>query len=231
MYMAALDHKASAKERSDRGHRVQKAGFRLLVWTGGAAAVAFVLGFISFASSITRDEARGVQDADGIVVLTGGPDRIADAFDLLASGHAKRLLITGVHPTTTNAELAHLHPQSSAYLNCCVDLDRRALNTAGNAMETRRWARANNYHKLIVVTSSWHMPRTIMELERRIPDVELIRHPVVPEHKTGSVWWEDAQTFRVLALEYVKYLAAVAGIRVAPRIAEDFPTASAKAAP
>jgi len=38
--------------------------------------------------------------ADGIVALTGGASRLADAVELLASGRGRRLLISGVAPTT-----------------------------------------------------------------------------------------------------------------------------------
>ena len=40
------------------------------------------------------------RNADGIVVMTGGASRISDAIELLAAGHGKRLLISGVHRTT-----------------------------------------------------------------------------------------------------------------------------------
>ena len=48
--------------------------------------------------------------ADGIVALTGGASRVVDAVELLASGHGRRLLITGVNRTTHSGELARLAP-------------------------------------------------------------------------------------------------------------------------
>ena len=79
------------------------------------------------------------------MVLTGGASRIADAIDLLAAGRGKRLLISGVHRTTTTTEIARINPRYQGLVACCVDLDYSAVNTVGNAIETRRWARARGF--------------------------------------------------------------------------------------
>jgi len=61
----------------------------------------FVGGFLRFATTVSHISPSDDINADAIVVLTGGADRIEGALDLLANGHAKRLLISGVHPKTT----------------------------------------------------------------------------------------------------------------------------------
>ena len=76
------------------------------------------------------------RNADGIVVLTGAASRIPDAIELLAAERGKRLLISGVHRATSAREIARLTPLYSKYFTCCIDLDRSALNTFGNAFET-----------------------------------------------------------------------------------------------
>jgi uncharacterized SAM-binding protein YcdF (DUF218 family) len=155
-------------------------------------------------------------DADGIVVLTGGASRIADAIELLAAGHGKRLLISGVHPTTTANVIARLVPEYGGLLSCCVDLDHSAVNTVGNAQETRRWAKARGFRSLIVVTSSYHMPRTMAELGRQLPDVALVPFPVVTEKMRAEPWWASPPTARLLLTEYLKYLVAQVRIRLEP---------------
>lgn len=157
---------------------------------------------------------------DGIVALTGGAERLSDALRLLASGRGKRLLISGVHPETSERELARAQPDYAAFARCCVDLGRRALNTAGNAVETRRWANSHGFRSLIVVTSGYHMPRTMMELAREMPDVELIPYAVVTDRLKGEPWWRDYDTARLLVGEYVKYVAALVRVRLAPRLAK-----------
>jgi len=55
-----------------------------------------------------------------------------------------------VHRATSATEIARLTPLYSKYFTCCIDLDRSALNTLGNALETKRWARQHNFNSLIV---------------------------------------------------------------------------------
>ena len=132
-------------------------------------------------AQIASEEVTLDSKADGIVVLTGAAARIPDAIELLADERGKRLLITGVHRTTSSREIARVTPLYSKYFTCCIDLDRSALNTFGNALETKRWAREHNFNSLIVVTSNWHMPRAMAELAHQLPDVTLIPYPVISE--------------------------------------------------
>jgi hypothetical protein len=60
--------------------------------------VALGLGFFAFLWLLPDEEVVLDRNADGIVVLTGGTSRVADALELLAAGRGKRLLISGVNP-------------------------------------------------------------------------------------------------------------------------------------
>lgn len=166
-------------------------------------------GFLWFAWTIPEEEALLGRKADGIVVLTGAAARIPDGVELLAAERGKRLLITGVHRATSATEIARITPLYAKYFSCCIDLDRSALNTFGNALESRRWARQHNFNSLIVVTSNWHMPRALAEIAHQLPDVELIAYPVMSERVKTEPWWSHLDTTRLLAAEYLKYLFAM----------------------
>ncbi len=165
-------------------------------------------GFFWFAMQISGEEVILARKADGIVALTGAASRIPDAIELLAAERGKRLLITGVHRATSASEIARLTPLYSKYFTCCIDLDRSALNTLGNALETKRWARDRGFTSLIVVTSNWHMPRAIAEIAHQLPDVTLIAYPVISEKVKTEPWWQSLDTARFLVAEYLKYLFA-----------------------
>jgi uncharacterized SAM-binding protein YcdF (DUF218 family) len=182
---------------------------------------AIAAGFAGFVSGIPATEKAVIPDGDAIVVLTGAAERIGDAIDILAEGHAKRLLISGVNPDTTKDQLARLHPRAGRWLDCCVDLGFRALNTAGNAAETRQWVRRYGFESLIVVTSGWHMPRSLLEMQRTVPEVILLPYPVVTGNSFPTDWWRQPDTVRLLVGEYVKYLAALVEVRLQPRLADD----------
>lgn len=206
---------ASRRTEAGRGRRYPRVvallGSILLLAVGMAIG-----GFLVFAATIARNEVALERPADGIVVLTGGASRIEDAIDLLAAKRGQRLLITGVHPQTNPGEIARRSREVERLFGCCIDLDREALNTVGNAVVAARWARQQNFRSLIVVTSAWHMPRALIELAREMPNVTLVPYPVVSERMREEGWWSRAETARLLFVEYVKYVAALARIRIEP---------------
>jgi len=188
----------------------------LTMAVGATAAIILAGGFVWFVSQIASEEITLESKADGIVALTGAAARIPDAIELLATERGKRLLITGVHRATSSREIARITPLYSKYFTCCIDLDRSALNTFGNALETKRWAREHNFNSLIVVTSNWHMPRAMAELAHQLPDVALIAFPVISEKVKTEPWWSNTDTARLLLGEYLKYVFAQMRMRLDP---------------
>ena len=202
------------------GLRASRAGAsRRMVGLGLAAAlVVFFAGFLVFAQSIEKDEVRPPRQGVAVVALTGGADRIQDALDLLDKGYAGRLLITGVHPSLTRADMARLAPRSARFIECCVDLGYEAQNTIGNAQEARRWLAEHDLRgPVIVVTSNYHMPRALAELAHELPQTDLIPFPVVSDRLRNGAWWNDPGVARLWAGEYVKYLVALLRIQLRPR--------------
>jgi uncharacterized SAM-binding protein YcdF (DUF218 family) len=182
-----------------------------------AALVVLAGGFLLFVFHVANEEPTlDRAAADGIVALTGGASRISDAVELLASGRGRRLLITGVAPTTNTAELIRLAPESERWFGCCIDLDYTAVNTVGNAEETTRWVRERGFRSLVVVTSGYHMPRAMLEIGHRLPDVTLIPFPVVSVQGRGEPWWSNAGTAKVFVFEYLKLIVATARIGLEP---------------
>src|SRR5262249_31649189 len=198
----------------DRRRRIRRALFAVVAILL-AIALPLGAGFLWFVLRMPIDEIALERSADGIVVLTGGSSRVQDGLELLAAKRGKRLLISGVHPGTTTAEIARTVPEYARLLACCVDLDHSALNTLGNAVETRHWVRDRGIRSLIVVTSSYHMPRTMVEFAWQMPDVELIPFPVISEKMRNEPWWTSG-SMQLLWFEYVKYLIAQVRTRIEP---------------
>jgi uncharacterized SAM-binding protein YcdF (DUF218 family) len=224
---------AGAAPRRQRSYRL------LFVAIGGigiGTLIAFSIGFVHFVLNVAdlenpeTTESAATERADAIVALTGGADRINDAIELLHEGRAGRLLISGVHPSTTREALAGMAPERNRLFDCCVDLGHEALTTIGNAKEARDWARFNGFTSLIVVTSSYHLPRSLNEIGREMPEVRLIPYPVVTERVQVEDWWHNPGTTRLLLAEYAKYLMSMARLRLGgPDTSAEAAHAAAKA--
>ena len=188
---------------------------RLVAAAAGIALFAFLGGFVIFASSISRHVGTAGARADGIVVLTGGEHRLNEAARLLAEGRGKRLLITGANRMASREDLHLKSGLAPALFECCVDIGYNALTTTGNAHETKAWAREKHFTRLILVTSSYHMPRSLIELERVMPEVALVPYPVVSRNFRTERWWLHGATARLLFTEYLKFLPSAARFGVA----------------
>ena len=172
----------------------------------GATLFGWVLGLVMFVDGLPQ-AADAPDPADGIVALTGGGgDRLRAGIELLQAQRGARLLISGVNPTAPLPDIVALSNGDQATFECCVDLGRLAADTPGNAAEIAVWAAEHDYSTLIVVTSDFHMPRSLIEIRRRLPDATLVPFPVSSDRTRKEGWWRRPVAVRILAIEYSKYL-------------------------
>jgi uncharacterized SAM-binding protein YcdF (DUF218 family) len=170
-----------------------------------AGLVAGAAGFAWFIHLIGHGQ-RAPRHADGIVALTGGPERVETALRLLAEGRADRLLLSGIGGGAELTELARRAGVDPLPLAWRVTIDRSAATTKGNALATADWARENGIHVLLVVTAAYHMPRALTELARTLPNVTLYPLPVIPPERLTE------PPLRLMAEEYIKFLATATGL-------------------
>jgi uncharacterized SAM-binding protein YcdF (DUF218 family) len=175
--------------------------FRIVFITG----IVYGAGFLVFLFSLPQpsDIDPDAINAEAIVVLTGEGQRLAPAVDLLRRGAGRRLLISGVNPDIDKEELDTLLDGGAAF-NCCADLGFDAIDTHGNAVETRQWAIEHGYESLIVVTGYEHMPRALLEFLSEMPEITLIPYPV---RQTKEIGLADG-SLTLINAEYAKYLAS-----------------------
>jgi uncharacterized SAM-binding protein YcdF (DUF218 family) len=170
------------------------------------------LDFSLFAQRAARDSPPlAAPDADGVVALTGGSGlRIYAGVDLVSEGKGERLLISGVHRDVDMATIADLAGGPLETYGCCVDIGYAADSTIGNARETADWAAERRYNTLLIVTSDYHMPRSLVLLEREMPDTELIAWPVRTAIDPSRVW-SDPKSFRGVLREWLKWRVTLLG--------------------
>ena len=187
------------------------------ILVAGLSGSALVAGFVWFAAAAAGATVPADPRAEGIVVLTGGTARIDTALRLLAERRGSRLLISGVNPAVGGDALTVSYgDEFGAALACCVDLGRTARDTIGNATETRDWVAAKRFASLLVVTSDYHMPRSMAELADAMPGIALVAVPITTHEPRIADWWRDPVALAFLAREYGKYLLTVARLALQP---------------
>ena len=179
---------------------------RRLAITSAALFVLCIVGFIWFAARPAPENESAPTDA--IVVLTGGRLRLQIGMDLLRDGKGRKLFVSGVNQQVDLGELLRVSGNAD-WASCCTALGHDADNTLGNARETAQWMRQQGFSSLRLVTAWYHMPRSLLELDRAMPGTKIVAHPVFPEEAEQKHWWRSRSTVLLLASEYGKYLGAL----------------------
>jgi len=184
---------------------------RLSSWLALLLLAAWLGGFVWFLRA-GLNQAPAAETTDAIVVLTGGAERVETGFRLLGEGLAPRLFISGVHPDTRLADLARGSAFDPARLGGRVELGHAAASTRGNAVEIAAWAKPREIASIRLVTAGYHMPRALREVERALPGVRLLPHPVTPAmlKDEGAIW--RPRVWGLMVGEYMKFLSAELGL-------------------
>ena len=171
----------------------------LTAWLGG------LIWFIQTMPLATPTPA-DTEMTDAIVVLTGGSNRLQTGIDLLRRGQASKLFVTGVYQGVEVDELLGLARNAPGELECCIELDHNALDTVENAAETSRWMQEQGYQSLRLVTSDYHMRRSLLEFAMADPDMVVIPHAITPKDQPIAGWWQRPESLKLYTNEYTKFL-------------------------
>lgn len=163
-------------------------------WLGGLCLFAYKI------NHYPTDEKTHTQ---AIVVLTGGRNRISEAVKLMNEGLADKLFISGVEKNTSLKDISNLQDTPLPEKN--VSLEKKSTNTVENAIETKAWLEKNNISSIRLVTSNYHLPRSIQEFQYQNEKLNIIPHPVFSEH-VAKEWWTRTRSFCLIASEYNKFL-------------------------
>jgi uncharacterized SAM-binding protein YcdF (DUF218 family) len=203
------------------GRRRGAFGLRLAMFTIVLALALWIAGLFRFIAMIPEQVIDQTTPSDAIVVLTGASGRMSTGLELLARGQARKLFVSGVYRGVDVATLLEVSKRRPDDLSCCIEVGHAADNTIGNATETAAWIEQQGYSSLRLVTSNWHMPRSLLEFREAMPDIRLIPHPVFhPEVKLDR-WWAWPGTAGLIFREYNKFLAAWVAHLLVGFIAED----------
>ncbi len=170
--------------------------FFFLIWLGG---------FIVFQQYIRKRPIDETTKTDAIVVLTGGKNRIAEAIRLYNKGLADMLFISGVEPHVNLETLEIQNHVNFIRGENNVILGKEATNTIENAVEVNEMIRRNRLKSIRLVTSYYHMPRSMEEILAQNPEVKILEHPVYSKN-VSKRWWKRPKSFYLIASEYHKFV-------------------------
>lgn len=166
--------------------------------------VIWLLGLLWFATNVTLAQPKDIDvKTDAVIVLTGATNRIDEGIALLIENKSDLLFISGVNENVQDVSMITTHKGT---IPCCVELGYKATDTKGNAIEAKEWLESKKRDKKIetirLVTSNYHMMRSMLEFKKTFKELRIIPHAVAPK---GYAPWKK-EFWAITFSEYNKTL-------------------------
>ena len=123
------------------------------------------------------------------------------------------MLVTGVNKSSLINTENWIKSKTSMY-SCCIELETKAINTVGNAKETIKWVNKYNLKSIRLVTSSYHILRSEIELKKIAPEsLIIIKHPI--RDSTEKISFQNLVSYLMLiSIEYSKFIISLIVLRL-----------------
>ena len=161
-----------------------------------------IISFIIFTDKIKYKDIGFSGETDGIAVLTGGKGRINLGLDLLNKNKNLKLIISGVDKKVSRASII---PNKLENINN-ITLDKEAESTFQNALVIKRWIEKYKLKKVTIITSYYHMPRSILLMKLLSPSINFYPYPVEKNFAKKLSFRKNLIYYFFLIEEHIKYL-------------------------
>jgi uncharacterized SAM-binding protein YcdF (DUF218 family) len=129
------------------------------------------------------------QEADCGIVLTGGQGRIREGIDLLANKSIRKLVISGVNPSSQFKQIFPMWVYYPEVEEADVILEKRSETTFGNAIQSLPLVELLSCQDVLLITSKLHMHRTLKTFKKVYPKtIEIKIHPLAGSRDPVSSW-------------------------------------------
>ncbi|MBF96715.1 MAG: hypothetical protein CFH34_00239 [Alphaproteobacteria bacterium MarineAlpha9_Bin4] len=177
--------------------------FRKFLFITVALIIIFlIVGFVRFYFSIKSYQKSDNYNIDGIAVLTGGKGRIAEGIKIFKENPESYLLISGVDKIV---EIEEIIPVDFLKMRR-VFIDKKSESTLENANEIITWSNKNKIKNILIITSDYHMPRSMLILSKRGDGLSFYANPVNSNIRFEKNFIKDIKLIQFLLVEYFKYL-------------------------
>ncbi len=160
--------------------------------------------FIYWSSLPVPIEAHSVK-GDAIVVVTGGNGRVGAGVALLQLDRAPKLFISGVGRGVRVSDVLHqsdIPADVAAIYTPKIWLGHQATNTVENGTEIAAWTKEQGVKDIILVSSSYHLPRAQLEVIMADPSLHIT--PFAVDTDIANHWWEKTWTTELIFREFLK---------------------------
>ena len=179
---------------------------RLIKYFESACSLAIIIWGILFSLFVqkTIDYRHGnfIRDKHiyNVVVLTGGRYRISRTTDFVNKNCTRSVFVSGVFPKTMQN---HIFPPDKFFKRTPVVLGKKARNTHENAIEIKEWRKRTGINEILLITSDYHMIRSLLEIEDVNPDLKIIPYATKSKPDSGFLL-NCLKEFHKIALFYIK---------------------------
>lgn len=184
----------------------------------------FVAGITMFLSpnSLTNcsdmpTDLTGCEAADAIVAVSGGDTtgRAQTAIDLYQKGWAPLIIFSGAAADKTgpsNAEVMRDQAIAQGVPRSDIRIEELSENTYENATETAQLFKNESVSSAILVTSSYHQKRVVLEFRAQAPDVTFRSYPSTSDNQWSVWWWTTPYGWYLATSEVAKIILFYTGL-------------------
>ncbi len=162
----------------------------------------FIYGFVIFLKKIHYNQKGFNYKTEGIAILTGGKGRISLGLELFNKNRNLKLIISGVDKKVSDGSIIpnNLKNKSS------ITIDKVSESTYQNAKVIKKWATKYKLQNVTIITSYYHMPRSMMLIQSLTPTIKFYAYPVEKNISNKGSFRENILYYFFLTEEYIKYL-------------------------
>ena len=175
---------------------------KLALYISSLIILFLIYGFVIFLNKIHYNQVRFNYKTDGIAVLTGGTGRIKLGLELFNKNKNLKLIISGVDRKVSDKSII----PNNLINKHNITIDKDSESTYQNAKIINKWTSKCKLQNVTIITSYYHMPRSMMLIQSLSPTINFYAYPVEKKIPNRISLRENILYYFFLTEEYIKYL-------------------------
>ena len=175
---------------------------KLALYISSLIILSLIYGFVIFLKKIHYNQVSFNYKTDGIAVLTGGTGRINLGLELFNKNKNLKLIISGVDRKVSNKSII----PNNLMNKFSITIDKDSESTYQNAKIINKWTSKYKLQNVTIITSYYHMPRSMMLIQSLSPTINFYAYPVEKKISNRTSFRETFLYYFFLTEEYLKYL-------------------------